>query len=71
MNNLYEGAELKEYVVKGIHTDDEEMKAFLFSLGCYSGEPVTIISRKKNNMVIAIKEARYNIDSELASAIAI
>lgn len=71
MSNLYEGVELKEYVVKDIHTEDEEMKAFLFSLGCYSGEPVTIISRKKNNMVIAIKEARYNIDSELASAIAI
>lgn len=71
MSYLYEGAELEEYVVKGIHTDDEEMKAFLFSLGCYSGEPVTIISRKKNNMVIAIKEARYNIDSELASVIAI
>ena len=24
-------------------SDDEEMDAFLFSLGCYSGEPITVV----------------------------
>lgn len=61
----------KEYIVKGIETEDEEMKAFLFSLGCYSGEPVTVVTRKKKNLVISIKDARYNIDIDLAKAITI
>lgn len=61
----------KEYIVKGIETEDEEMKAFLFSLGCYSGEPVTVVTRKKRNLVVSIKDARYNIDIDLAKAITI
>ena len=61
----------KEYIVSDIATDDEEMRKFLFSLGCYSGEPVTVVSRRKKNCVISIKDARYNIDSELAEAIII
>lgn len=61
----------KEYVVKDIVTDDEEMKSFLFTLGCYSGEPVTVVTRKKKNLVLAIKDARYNIDIDLAEAIAV
>ena len=61
----------KEYIVKGIETEDEEMKAFLFSLGCYSGEPVTVVTRKKKNLVVSIKDARYNIDIDLAKAITI
>lgn len=61
----------KEYIVKDVVTDDDEMKAFLFSLGCYSGEPVTVVTRKKRNLVMSIKDARYNIDIDLASAITI
>ncbi len=60
-----------EYIVKDIVTDDEEMKSFLFSLGCYSGEPITVITRKRRNCVVSIKDGRYSIDYELASAIAI
>lgn len=61
----------EEYIVKDIITDDEELKSFLFSLGCYSGEPITVISRKKNNCVVSIKDGRYNIDNYLAEAISI
>ena len=61
----------KEYIVQDINTDDEELEAFLFSLGCYKGEPVTVVSRKKKTLVLSIKDARYNIDVELAKAIAI
>ena len=60
-----------EYIVKDISTSDEEMKSFLFSLGCYSGEPITVVSRKKSNCVVSIKDGRYNIDIDLAKAILI
>ena len=59
----------EEYIIKDIVTDDEELKSFLFSLGCYSGEPITVVSRKKNSCVISVKDARYNIDNDLANAI--
>lgn len=58
-----------EYIIKGIETDDEELKSFLFSLGCYSGEPITVVSRKRGGCVVSIKDARYNIDDDLAAAI--
>ena len=61
----------KEYIVKGIETEDEELNAFLFSLGCYSGEPITVISHKKNSCIVSIKDGRYNVDRQLASAIRI
>lgn len=61
----------KEYIIRQIVTDDEEMDAFLFSLGCYSGETITVVSRLKNSCVVAIKDGRYNIDNQLASAILI
>ena len=61
----------KEYLVKDIEAEDEDLKSFLFSLGCYSGEPVTVISRMKGGCVVSIKEARYNIDTNLAKAISI
>ncbi len=61
----------EEYIVKDIATDDEELNSFLFSLGCYRGEPVTVISQKKGSCVVSIKDGRYNIDSELAQAISI
>lgn len=61
----------QEYIIKDIITDDEELDAFLFSLGCYSGEPITVVSRKKSSCVVSIKDGRYNIDKELAAAIII
>ena len=59
----------KEYIVRAIHTEDEELNSFLFSLGCYSGEPITVISHLWGGCVVAIKDGRYNIDNQLASAI--
>ena len=59
----------KEYIIQRIDTDDEELNAFLFSLGCYSGEPITVISRKKRGCTVSIKDGRYNIDRQLAEAI--
>ncbi len=61
----------EEYVIQQIHTDDEELNAFLFSLGCYSGEKITVVSHLKNSCVVSIKDARYNIDLQLAGAIEI
>ncbi len=58
-----------EYLVRQIQTDDEELEDFLFSLGCYSGEAITVVSRSKSGCVVSIKDARYNIDNQLAEAI--
>ena len=69
--NLRQAEEGREYIIRAIETDDEELNAFLFSLGCYSGEPITVISRRKNGCVVAIKDGRYNIDNPLAEAILI
>ena len=69
--NLTNAQEGKEYIVKSIDTDDEELNAFLFSLGCYSGEPITVVSRKNHHCTVSIKDGRYNIDSQLAAAIMI
>lgn len=69
--NLSGAQEGKEYIVRGIETDDEDLDAFLFSLGCCSGEPITVVSRLKNSCVVSIKDGRYNIDNQLASAILI
>ena len=69
--NLNSAQEGKEYIVQAIETDDEELNAFLFSLGCYTGEPVTVISRRRGGCTVSIKDSRYNIDNELAAAIAV
>ena len=69
--NLTHALEGKEYMIKRIETDDEELDGFLFSLGCYAGEPITVISRRKGTCVIAIKDGRYCIDTQLAAAIEI
>ena len=69
--NLTDAREGEEYIIKDILTDDEELDEFLFSLGCYSGEPITVISHLKGGCVVAIKDGRYNIDNQLASAIII
>lgn len=67
--NLTAAEEGKEYIIQRIETDDEELNAFLFSLGCYSGEPITVVTRRKKSCVVSIKDSRYNIDSQLAEAI--
>ncbi len=67
--NLAEAQVGEEYIIKAIDTDDEELNGFLFTLGCYSGEPITVISRKRGGCVVSIKDGRYNIDNQLAEAI--
>lgn len=69
--NLTTAEEGREYIIRGIETDDEEMDSFLFSLGCYEGEPITVISHLKGGCVVSIKDGRYNIDNLLAEAILI
>ena len=59
---LKDAIEGKEYIIQQINTDDEELDAFLFSLGCYSGEAITVVSHRKSGCVVSIKDARYNID---------
>lgn len=66
---LLEALEGKEYIIKEISTEDDELNSFLFSLGCYSGEPITVISHRKGGCVVSIKDGRYSIDRELAEAI--
>ena len=66
---LRDAVEGQEYVVRQIETDDEEMNSFLFSLGCYSGEKITVISHIKGGCIVAVKDARYNFDQQLADAI--
>ena len=58
-----------EYIVQRIDTEDDELNAFLFSLGCYSGEPITVVSRRWGSCVISVKDGRYSIDLQLAAAI--
>ena len=67
--NLTVAEEGKEYIIQSINTQDEELNSFLFSLGCYSGEPITVVSRRKHSCTVSIKDGRYNIDSQLAEAI--
>ncbi|MBR5309964.1 MAG: ferrous iron transport protein A [Oscillospiraceae bacterium] len=67
--NLMSAEEGREYIVKSIETDDEELDAFLFSLGCYAGEPITVVSRLKKMCTVSIKDGRYSIDNQLAEAI--
>lgn len=69
--NLADAKIGEEYIVKDITAGDEELESFLFSLGCYSGEPITVISQIKGGCVVSIKDAKYNIDTDLAKAISI
>ena len=68
---LTEAVEEVEYIIKAIETDDEELNDFLFSLGCYEGQPITVISHLKGGCIVSIKDGRYTIDKELAAAILI
>ena len=67
--NLRQAEEGREYIVQRVETGDGELDSFLFSLGCYSGEPITVVSRWKRNCTVSIKDGRYNIDNQLAEAI--
>ncbi len=69
--NLLEALEGTEYIIKDVKTDDEELNAFLFSLGCYSGEKITVVAKRKGGFTVSIKDGRYSIDNELAEAIII
>lgn len=69
--NLTNAEEGKEYIIQRIETEDEELNSFLFSLGCYSGEPITVISRRKGSCTVSVKDGRYSIDNQLAEAIVI
>jgi ferrous iron transport protein A len=69
--NLLEGEVGKTYIIKDIITDDDEMNAFLFRLGCYSGEPITIVSKGRKNCVVVIKDSRYSLDKQLSEAVSI
>jgi len=69
--NLTQAKEGVEYLIKQVQTDDEELDAFLFSLGCYAGAPITVVSHLKGGCVVSIKDGRYNMDTQLASAIEI
>ena len=68
LRNVEEG---KEYIIKSVETDDEELDAFLFSLGCFIGEAITVIKRQRGGCVVAIKDGRYSIDNNLADAISV
>ena len=69
--NLISAQEGKEYIIQRIETEDDELDAFLFSLGCYSGQPITVVAHRKKGCTVSIKDGRYNIDSQLAEAIII
>ena len=69
--NLTKAIEGKEYIIKDIITEDEEMDTFLFSLGCFAGEDITVVARRKSGCTVAIKDARYSIDNNLCEAILI
>ena len=67
--SLSAAMEGKEYIVQGIPTADEDLDAFLFSLGCYAGEPITVIAHRRGGCVVSIKDGRYSLDHQLADAI--
>ncbi len=69
--NLKDAIPGKEYIIQQLKTNDSELDAFLFSLGCYSGEPITVISQRRSGCTVSIKDGRYSIDNQLARAIII
>lgn len=69
--NLTKAEEGRVYIIQRIETDDAELDSFLFTLGCYSGEPITVVSRRRSSCTISVKDGRYSIDNQLAAAIVI
>ena len=68
---LKDAVEGEEYIIKSIETDDEELDAFLFSLGCYEGETITVVTHRRHGCVVAVKDGRYSMDHQLAKAISV
>lgn len=68
---LKEATEGKEYKIRAVKTEDDELDAFLFSLGCYAGEHITVVTQRRRGCVVSIKDGRYSIDDRLASVIEI
>ena len=66
---LKDAVEGKEYIIRNIKTEDEELEAFLFTLGCYVGEAITVIAHRKGGCTVSIKDGRYNVDTQLADSI--
>ena len=69
--NLRQAQDDVEYTISKIETNDEELNSFLFSLGCYSGQTITVVCHLKGGCIVAIKDSRYNIDNQLAEAIVV
>lgn len=69
--NLTQAQLGQEYTISGIDTQDEELNSFLFTLGCYTGEPITVVSQLNGSYVVSVKDGRYNINRDLAEAISI
>jgi ferrous iron transport protein A len=69
--NLHNAQLGKRYIIQSIETGDEELNAFLFSLGCYRGEPITVVSRRRGSCTVSIKDGRYTMDSQLAQTIGV
>lgn len=69
--NLIQAQDGEEYIIQQIETDDEELNSFLFTLGCYSGEKITVVSHLKDSCIVSIKDGRYNIDNQLAQVIVV
>lgn len=69
--NLLDVALGSEYIIDKIETDDRELDAFLFSLGCYAGEPITVVAKRRGGLTVSIKDGRYSIDLQLARAITV
>ena len=67
--NLWNSEVGKEYIVDRIETNDDELDAFLFSLGCFSGEPITVIARRVGGLTVSIKDGRYHVDKDLGQVI--
>ena len=67
--NLLTASLGKDYIIRHIATNDDELNQFLFSLGCYTGEPITVVSRRRGHCTVSIKDGRYSIDDQLARAI--
>jgi len=66
---LINAIEGREYIIRSVDTGDEEMDSFLFSLGCYAGEPITVVSHLRGSCVVSIKDGRYTIDRALADTV--
>ena len=69
--NITNATKEKPYLIREIKTNDEELNSFLFSLGCYAGEEITLVSSRQGSYVVAVKDGRYSIDTHLAEAIEI